>query len=410
MDQNSRENINKFSKSIEFVIFLLFLLGPLTGNIINVLFGVLSTDFNVTPDHILTAIPAFMFPFAITQLFSGAVSDIKGRIPVLILGLILFLIAMISAALSFNLEMYIIANVIGGVGFGFINPVLIALMTDITPGPNIAKKMGYLGASANLGVGLGPLIASQMILFGWQSIYILFIIITSFCLVYFSLIKKPQQSFIEEGGLRTFLSQLSIEWRRFPVILMILSSLLISHTYIAVNIWTSKSLTQTHVVNETLIGIVLGLAGIGAALTGVLTGIMIKKKGALIPILLGSLILLSSLVILLIIGELTSQDQFIFLYFGWILTGLSGGILFTSITYYSQVISPERRGALAGSLTASYFIGIALVPITLARFSDAYGIIGVYNVIMIISILFIIIIMLLYFFTKSIITDKNENM
>jgi len=183
MDQNSRENINKFSKSIEFVIFLLFLLGPLTGNIINVLFGVLSTDFNVTPDHILTAIPAFMFPFAITQLFSGAVSDIKGRIPVLILGLILFLIAMISAALSFNLEMYIIANVIGGVGFGFINPVLIALMTDITPGPNIAKKMGYLGASANLGVGLGPLIASQMILFGWQSIYILFIIITSFCLV-----------------------------------------------------------------------------------------------------------------------------------------------------------------------------------------------------------------------------------
>ncbi|MFW9901562.1 MAG: hypothetical protein ACFFDY_09750, partial [Candidatus Thorarchaeota archaeon] len=83
MDQNSHSHSYSFSKSIEFVIFLLFLLGPLTGNIINVLFGVLSADFNVTPDHILIAIPAFMFPFAITQLFSGAISDIKGRIPVL---------------------------------------------------------------------------------------------------------------------------------------------------------------------------------------------------------------------------------------------------------------------------------------------------------------------------------------
>ncbi|MFX1568565.1 MAG: MFS transporter [Promethearchaeota archaeon] len=409
MDQNSSENINKFSKSIEFVIFLLFLLGPLTGNIINVLFGVLSTDFNVTPTHILTAIPAFMFPFAITQLFSGAVSDIKGRIPVLILGLTLFLMAMLIAAFSFNLEMYIIANIIGGVGFGFINPVLIALMTDITPGPNIAKKMGYLGASANLGVGLGPLIASQMILIGWQSIYVLFIILTSVCLVYFIFIKRRQKSFIKEGSFRTFLSQLSIEWRRFQVILMILSAFLISHTYIAINIWTSKSLTQTHVVNETLIGIILGLAGIGAALMGMLTGIIIKKKGMLIPILVGSLILLSSLVIFLIIGELTSQNQFSFLSIGWILIGISGGILFTSITYYSQVLSPERRGVLAGSLTASYFIGIALVPTTLAPFSDTYGIIGIYNAIMIISIIFTIITMLLYFFTKSIIRDKNEN-
>ncbi len=407
MDQNSHNNINTFSKSIEFVIFLLFLLGPLTGNIINVLYRVLSTDFSVTPDYILIAIPAFMFPFAITQLFSGAISDIKGRIPVLILGLILFLVAMITAALSFNLEMYIIANVIGGVGFGFINPVLIALMTDITPGSNLPKKMGYLSASANLGVGLGPLIASQMILIGWQSIYVLFILITSFCLLYFFLTKRPLQKITREGGIRTFVSQLSEEWRRFPVILMILSALLISHTYIAINIWTSKTLTQAYVVNETLIGIVLGLAGIGAAITGVLTGNTIKKRGAKTPLLLGSLILLSSLVILLITGDITIQDRFIFLSFGWILTGLSGGILFTSITYYSQVLSPERRGALAGSLTASYFIGIALVPTTLTPFSNAYGIIGVYTAIMIISIIFIIITMLLYVFARSIITDKK---
>ncbi|MFX1308618.1 MAG: MFS transporter, partial [Promethearchaeota archaeon] len=342
MEKNPQEPPKIYPKSLIYVIFILFLLGPLTGNIINVLFGVLSAHFHVTSDNILIAIPAFMFPFAITQLFSGAISDIKGRVPVLIVGLTLFAIAMLTAALSFNLPMYIVANVIGGIGFGFINPVLIALMADITPGPNLPKKMGYLSASANLGVGLGPLIASQMILIGWQSIYILFIIITCFCLIYFIMAKRSHQEISKESGIRTFLKQISIEWRRFVVIMMIASAFLIAHTYIAINIWTSKILFP--VVDETLIGLVLGLAGVGAAITGVITGNITKRKGVKIPLSIGSLILICSLVILLIIGDISNPDRFIFLAIGWILSGFSGGILFTTITYYSQVLSPERRG------------------------------------------------------------------
>ncbi len=409
MNQNYQERPTDYSKLLEFVIFLLFLLGPLTGNIINVLFGVLSSYFQVTPDNILIAIPAFMFPFAFTQLFSGAISDIKGRIPVLIVGLILFTIAMFTAALSFNLEIYIIANIIGGLGFGFINPVLIALMTDITSPVDIPKKMGYLGASANLGVGIGPLIASQMILIGWQSIYVLFIVITCFCLIYFLIAKRPPQKIPEESGMRILLSQLSIEWRRVTVILMMVSAFLIAHTYIAINIWTSKTLTQAH-VNETTIGIILGLAGVGAAITGLITGNLIKQKGVKIPLFIGSLILICSLTILLVLGDVSNPDIFIFLVLGWILTGLSGGILFTSLTYYSQVLSPERRGVLAGLLTASYFTGIALVPTTLAPFSNTFGITGIYSVILIVSVIFIIVTILLYTLSKQIISENRKSL
>ncbi|MFX0104882.1 MAG: MFS transporter [Candidatus Hodarchaeota archaeon] len=408
MTINTQEQPKSHSKSLEFTIFLLFLLGPLTGNIINVLFGVLSLDFQVSPDNILNAIPAFMFPFAITQLFSGAISDIKGRIPVLIVGLILFAIAMLTAGLSFNLEMYIIANIIGGIGFGFINPVLIALMTDITSPANIPKKLGYLGASANLGVGIGPLIASQMILIGWQSIYVLFIIITCFCFIYFIKAKRPPQIIPDKSGIRIVFAQLSKEWRRFPVILMILSAFLIAHTYLAINIWTSKTLAQTHVINETLIGIVLGLAGVGAAITGLITGNLIKKKGVRIPLLIGSLILLCSLAILLVIGDINNPEKFTFLALGWILAGFSGGILFTTLTYYSQVLSPERRGVLAGLLTAGYFTGIALVPTTLAPFFNIFNITGVYIVILLVSVIFIIIMVLLYIFAKSVILEKGK--
>ena len=404
MSQNTRELSTTTSKFLQYVIFLLFLLGPLTGNIINVLFGVLSSYFHVTPDNILIAIPAFMFPFAITQLFSGSISDIKGRIPVLIFGLVLFMVAMLTAALSLNLEMYVIANIIGGIGFGFINPVLIALMTDITSPSNIPKKMGYLSASANLGVGIGPLITSQMILIGWQSIYILFIVITCFCLIYFIITKKPSRSISKESGIRILLTEISMEWRRIVVILMIASAFLVAHTYIAINIWTSKTLA--YIVDETLIGLVLGLAGVGAAITGVITGSLTKRKGVKIPLFTGSIILIFSLIILLVIDDITNPDIFIFLALGWVLAGFSGGILFTAITYYSQVLSPERRGALAGSLTAGYFTGIALVPTTLAPFSNRYGIRGVYIAILIVSIIFIAVTYLLYVFAKRSISEK----
>ncbi|MFX1339984.1 MAG: MFS transporter [Promethearchaeota archaeon] len=409
MNHKIQESYKNHSIWLEIVIFILFLLGPLTGNIINVLFRVLSFDFEVSQNSILLAIPAFMFPFAITQLFSGAISDVKGRIPVLIGGLILFAIAMLIAALSFNLEMYIIANIIGGIGFGFINPVLIALMTDISLPQNIPKKMGYLGASANLGVGLGPLIASQMILIGWQSIYILFIVLTCSCLIYFYFAKRPPQNLTDKSGIKTFLSQLSKEWRRLSVILMILSAFLISHTYIAINIWTSKVVAMAHLLNETTIGIILFLAGIGAAITGLLTGNLIKKSDARFPLILGSVILLSSVLILILIGDITIPERISYLTLGWILSGFSGGILFTIITYYSQVLSPKGRGSLAGSLTASYFTGIALIPITLTPFSENYNIGGVYIVILIISILFIIVTFLLYIISRNVILRKDNS-
>ena len=241
----------------------------------------------------------------------------------------------------------------------------------------------------------------------WQWIYVLFIIITSFCLVYFILAKRPPRNINEESVIREFLSQLSKEWRRLPVILMIFSAFLISHTYLAINIWTSKTLIVAHVPLP-IIGVVLGLAGIGAAVTGILTGNLIKRKDAKYPLILGSLILLCSILILLILGDITIQEKFIFLSIGWILGGLSGGILFTSITYYSQVLSPERRGALAGSLTASYFTGIALVPITLAPFSNMYGIIGVYVAILITSIIFIMVTSLLYIFANRTFSEKRK--
>jgi DHA1 family bicyclomycin/chloramphenicol resistance-like MFS transporter len=401
--EESRLSPRETHNFLQFVIYLLFFFGPLTGNVILVLFNTLSEEFSVSISEIQIAISAFMFPFAITQLFSGVISDIKGRFPVLFIGLILFGVAMLLATFSFSLILYVIANILGGIGFGFVNPVLISLMTDISEPQEIPKKMGYLGASANLGVGIGPLIASQMIQIGWRSIYVLFIGITIFGFTYIISARRPPQKVPNKSGIHLLFSQLSLEIRRIVVIVMIFSALLISHTYLAINIWTSKILSgPPPIIDEGIVGLVLGIAGVGSAITGFLTGITIKKKGILIPIIVGSIFLFISLTVFLSVGDITQESVFMVLAIGWIFAGLAGGILFPALTYYSQILSPERRGALAGLLTAGYFIGIALVPFTLAPISDIFGETGIYISILLISILFVFILLVLYVLAKRI--------
>ena len=387
------------SKLLKIIIYVLFMLGPITGNVILVLFGVLSKEFNVNPNALLVSITAFMVPFAIIQLFSGAISDVKGRFPVIIFGLVLFSLGMVVAATSISLTMFVIANILGGIGFGFVNPVLIALMTDITPSKSeIPKKMGYLGAIAALGVGVGPLLASQMIQIGWRYLYIFFIVIIIVSLIVLFTLKQPAQESHKVLGPRILFSHLSQEIQKPIVILMIISAFLTSITYLAIVIWTSRAFVG--VVNESIAGIMLSFVGLAGAVSGLINGNLIKRKGVGFTLTLGLISLLLAIILMIIIDDVTSTDNLVYVAVGLLLAGVAGGILFPSIMYYSQIFSPERRGALAGLTTAGYFIGIAIVPIIYAPLFLKWGINAVYRAVLGVAFLFSIVIFLLYNLTK----------
>ncbi len=395
-------NLNSFevknSKLIQVIIYLLFWLGPLTGNVILVLFRTLSIEFSVSPDAILIAIPSFMFPFAFVQLFSGAISDVKGRGSIILLGLLIFGLGMIVAVCSFSLASYAIANILGGIGFGFVNPVLVALLTDMTPKPNIPKKLGFLVAVANLGVGLGPIIAGQVVLLNWRYLYILFIVITTIGFGFIYFLKQPVTEKRHGKNFSSFFHQLCHELCRIVVILMIFSAILATQTYLAVITWTSRAFSGF--VPENLSGIIIGFAGIFGAISSVVIGFLIKKYGVLSAILLGILSLFVALILLLSLGDITKNEALLFVSIAFMLLGTSGGSLISTVMYYSQILSQESRGTLAGLVTFGQFIGTALIPITYDYLFHSGGIQAVYYSVMIISILFVGVLGLLYKLTR----------
>lgn len=400
-DLTRSDSDDKSALLLQVTIYILFGLGPLTGNVILVLFGILSTEFGVDSTTVTIAIPAFMFPFAFIQLFSGAVSDLKGRIPVIIFGLIVFSIGMLIAMLSTSLILYIVANILGGIGFGFVNPVLIALMTDISKSSDIPKKMGFLGAVANLGVGLGPILAGQLVAISWRLLYLLFILIVIFSVIILLIIRKENNSRTNrtiQTEFKTFLKYLGDELKRPVVILLVLTASFASLSYLGVITWTSQALT--HSIPENLAGIIIGLAGIFGTVSGFTVGLLIKKIGVRIAIIIGVISLFVSLLILINTGDITSFEKLPFVSLGFIFSGIAGGTFIPTVMFYSQTLSLERRGALAGLATAGQFIGIALVPIIYKPLYDQEGILLVYFIIVIVAALLTIIIGALYFATK----------
>jgi hypothetical protein len=135
---------------IELAAYILFGIGLLIGNTVLTPLGPISAQFLLNPTAILVAIPAFMFPFAFIQLFSGAISDVYGRVPVIAGGLIAFLAGIAFIAFSTSIEIFALGHIVSGVGFGFTNPVLPALLSDCSVPEDIPKKMGIASALASI--------------------------------------------------------------------------------------------------------------------------------------------------------------------------------------------------------------------------------------------------------------------
>ncbi len=347
-------------RTIEIVSYILFGIGPLVGNAVLTLLGPVASDFLVDPTAILIAIPAFMFPFATIQLFSGALSDSYGRVPIIAVGLVGFLGGLVLISFASSIVMFALGHLVAGIGFGFVNPVLLALLSDCAPPADIPKRMGIASALASFGVGLGPFIAGQMAIVGWQLYYLVILSIVFVGMIALVMSNRPPKMIHGESGIKVLVSNLKIELRKPVVLLMIVTTFLITMSYLGTMIWTSRGLTGA--VSETTTGIMLLMAGIFGAIAGALLGRIIRSRGYGFSIIIGIVPLFTSLTLFIFIGDITLPASMPFVAIALVLIGWAGGILFPQMITYSQVISPERRGVLAGVVTSASFFGVALIP------------------------------------------------
>jgi len=141
-------------------------------------------DFNVSIEVIQTTLSTYLLGFAIGQLFYGPLADSYGRKPVLICGLITYLIASIGIVYGDSIEQFKWLRLLQAIGGGAASVVVSSLLRDLFSGSLFSKMMSYVVLSMTLAPLVAPLIGAQLLVwFSWPSIFVTLAILTSLCLL-----------------------------------------------------------------------------------------------------------------------------------------------------------------------------------------------------------------------------------
>jgi MFS family permease len=115
-----------------------------------------------TPFLLGVALGAFGFSQAFLQIPFGMLSDKYGRKPLILIGLIIFIIGSVVAAQAHTIYEVILGRFLQG--GGAISAAIMALLTDLTAEENRTKAMATIGASIgvsfSVAMSVGPLLAS----------------------------------------------------------------------------------------------------------------------------------------------------------------------------------------------------------------------------------------------------------
>jgi MFS family permease len=102
----------------------------------------------------------------------GRISDLRGRVPVLLACLIVFAIGSVITAAAYDLPSIVTGRLVQGIGGGGLIPPTLALVADLWPAERRGLPLGIVGAVQELGSVVGPLYGAVVLSFGsWRDIF-----------------------------------------------------------------------------------------------------------------------------------------------------------------------------------------------------------------------------------------------
>jgi EmrB/QacA subfamily drug resistance transporter len=156
------------------VLSLSLVIIGLDNTILNVALPTLVRELGATSSELQWMVDSYVLVFAGLLLTMGALGDRFGRKLALNVGLVVFGVSSVAAAMADSAVALIAARALMGVGGALIMPSTLSIITNIFKGAERGRAIAAWAAVAGLGIILGPVIGGWLLEhFWWGSIFLI---------------------------------------------------------------------------------------------------------------------------------------------------------------------------------------------------------------------------------------------
>lgn len=132
-------------------------------SIINVALPAIQRDLDASSASLQWVLSGYALSFGVVLVAAGRAGDLFGRERLFVIGMVLFTLSSLFAALAPSAIVLNIARVFMGVGSGLINPQVSGLIQQHYQGRERARAFGYFGGVVGVAVAIGPVMGGLLI-------------------------------------------------------------------------------------------------------------------------------------------------------------------------------------------------------------------------------------------------------
>lgn len=133
------------------------------------------TGVGIPIDQLQRAAPivsGFLLGYVAMLPLIGRIADLRGRVPVLVMSLVLFALGSLVTTLAYDMPSIVAGRFLQGVGGGGLVPATLALVADLYPVERRGVPLGVVSAVQEIGSVLGPLFGAVVLAVAdWRAIF-----------------------------------------------------------------------------------------------------------------------------------------------------------------------------------------------------------------------------------------------